>query len=182
MTYTVCAKVLRGLKRQLARPITAVTKSSTNYGTEGIAPAYVAVVHPDLEYDIRAMSGFVGIESMQAPPPLMARLVRSVRFVLSALPSVLRLLLWVLLVVLMFFRIAVLTRPLFIRFCSGKDAYGLVPFKGMNAAELLVSNPTPSDSDPLAQRGHVGWKAMSTTVILNDAWMAIGYVACSSIV
>ena len=28
-----------------------------------------------------------------------------------------------------------------------------------------------SDSDPLAQRGHVGWKTMQTAVILNDAWM-----------
>lgn len=183
LTYTVCAKVLRGLKRQLARPITAVTKSSTNYGTEGIAPAYVAVVHPDLEYDIRAMSGFVGIESYAGTPAFDGEIgkVGEIRFVSSTKCAPLTTLgatggtnvledsstNKAIVYPVLFF---------------GKDAYGLVPFKGMNAAELLVSNPTPSDSDPLAQRGHVGWKAMSTTVILNDAWMAIGYVACSSIV
>ena len=36
----------------------------------------------------------------------------------------------------------------------------------------MVVNPKPSDSDPLAQRGHVSWKAYENAVILNDFWMA----------
>jgi len=28
-----------------------------------------------------------------------------------------------------------------------------------------------SGGRPLAQRGHIGWKSMTTCVILNDAWM-----------
>jgi N4-gp56 family major capsid protein len=35
----------------------------------------------------------------------------------------------------------------------------------------MVVNPKPSDSDPLAQRGHVSWKGMQTAVVLNDAFM-----------
>jgi N4-gp56 family major capsid protein len=52
-----------------------------------------------------------------------------------------------------------------------RDAYGLVPLKGMNAITPSVVNPKPSDSDPLAQRGHVGWKSMQAAAILNDAFM-----------
>jgi len=52
-----------------------------------------------------------------------------------------------------------------------KDAYGIVPLKGLNSITPTVVNPKPSDSDPLAQRGHVGWKSMQTAVILNDAFL-----------
>jgi hypothetical protein len=37
----------------------------------------------------------------------------------------------------------------------------------------MVVNAKPSDSDPLAQRSHVGWKSMQTCVILNDLWLVI---------
>jgi N4-gp56 family major capsid protein len=53
-----------------------------------------------------------------------------------------------------------------------RDAYGIVAFKGGNALTPMVVNPVASDSDPLAQRGHVGWKGYSATIILNDFWMA----------
>jgi N4-gp56 family major capsid protein len=53
-----------------------------------------------------------------------------------------------------------------------RDAYGIIPLKGKTAITPMVVNPKPSDSDPLAQRGHVGWKGYQTAAILNDAWMA----------
>jgi N4-gp56 family major capsid protein len=37
-------KIVRGLKRNLARPITSIVKSTASYGTEPIAPAYVPCV------------------------------------------------------------------------------------------------------------------------------------------
>jgi N4-gp56 family major capsid protein len=52
-----------------------------------------------------------------------------------------------------------------------KDAYGLVPLKGKASITPMIVNAKPSDSDPLAQRNHASWKAMQTTIILNDAWM-----------
>ncbi len=61
-----------------------------------------------------------------------------------------------------------------------RDAYGIVALKGMFAVTPMVVNPKPSDSDPLAQRGHVAWKAMQTAVILNDLWMARVEVAATA--
>ena len=62
-----------------------------------------------------------------------------------------------------------------------RDAYGIVAFKGANALTPMVVNPKASDSDPLAQRGHVGWKGYSATIILNDFWMARLEVAVSDL-
>ncbi|MHA2047587.1 MAG: N4-gp56 family major capsid protein, partial [Candidatus Thorarchaeota archaeon] len=62
-----------------------------------------------------------------------------------------------------------------------RDAYGIVAFKGANALTPMVVNPKASDSDPLAQRGHVGWKGYHATIILNDFWMARAEVAVSDL-
>ena len=63
----------------------------------------------------------------------------------------------------------------------GTDSYGLIALKGQFAITPMVVNPKPSDSDPLAQRGHVGWKTMQTAVILNDLWMARAEVAVTAL-
>jgi N4-gp56 family major capsid protein len=48
-----------------------------------------------------------------------------------------------------------------------------VPLKGKKAVTPMVLNPNkPRGGDNLGQRGSVGWKTYSNTVILNDAWMA----------
>jgi hypothetical protein len=62
----------------------------------------------------------------------------------------------------------------------GADAYGIVALKGMFAITPMVVNPKPSDSDPLAQRGSVGWKTLQTAVILNDSWMLRAEVAATA--
>ena len=35
----------------------------------------------------------------------------------------------------------------------------------------MVVNPKPAPGDPLGQRGTVGWKLYTTTIILQDAFM-----------
>ena len=60
-----------------------------------------------------------------------------------------------------------------------RDAYGIVPLKGKSAITPMVVNPKPSDSDPMAQRGHAAWKTMQTAVILNDLFMVRGEVVAS---
>jgi N4-gp56 family major capsid protein len=54
----------------------------------------------------------------------------------------------------------------------GKNSYGLVPLRGKNAMRLFQT-PTnvASPSDPLGQRGTLGWKAYDTSVILQDLHM-----------
>jgi N4-gp56 family major capsid protein len=53
----------------------------------------------------------------------------------------------------------------------GANAYGVCPLAG-NAMENIIKPLGSSGSaDPLNQRATSGWKAITTTKILNDAWM-----------
>ena len=170
LTTAMQRKVTRTLKRQNARQITTVIRSTPSYGTVNVAASFIGLVHPDLESDIRNMTGFTPAEQYGTLQPYDNEIgkVEDVRY---------------------------LTSTVFVPFADGggvkglmisttgtsadvypvlyiaRDAYGIVPLKGMTAITPMVVNPKPSDSDPLAQRGQVGWKSMQTAVILNDAWM-----------
>ena len=165
-------KVTRFLKRQLGKQITSMVKSTPAYGTEPIAPSFIGIVHPDVEPDLRAITGFVPVEKYGSMTPWEGELgkIEDVRYLATTI-----------------------SEPLASAGASGgsavlqsdgtnadiyqtiylaRDAYGIVAFKGANAMTPMVVNPKASDSDPLAQRGHVGWKGYSATIILNDFWMA----------
>jgi N4-gp56 family major capsid protein len=164
----------RTLERQLAKPITKMVRSTANYGTEALSPCFVGVCHTDLRYNIEKLTGFVHPKDYGTVSPWENEIgsVGKVRFVSSTLVAP-----WT----------GVGTcgatggtnviengssqahvYPILI---FARDAYGIVPLKGKAAIVPMVVNAKPSDSDPLAQRNHASWKAMQTTVILNDAFM-----------
>ena len=62
----------------------------------------------------------------------------------------------------------------------GRDAFGIVALKGQYAVFPMIVNPKPSDSDPLAQRGHAAWKSMQTCVVLNDNFMVRAEVGATA--
>lgn len=172
-------RAVRALKRQNARQITQIVRSTPAYGTEAVAPGFVALIHPDLEADIRGIPGFVPAEKYGSISPWENELgkVEDVRYVSSTIfeafvnaggtPTG----------VLSTGGSAADVYPVTF---LGRDAYGIVALKGMFAVTPMVVNPKPSDSDPLAQRGHVSWKAYQTCVILNDAWILRAEVAASA--
>lgn len=168
--------ITRTLKRNLAKPITKTIRSTASYGTQAIAPSFVAVCHPDMEAELMGISGFVTPENYGSMTPWENELgkLESVRYVSSTIIEP-----WA---------DAGGTKGTTISTSGsksdvypilyfGRDAYGIVPLKGKSALTPMVVNPTPSDSDPLAQRGHVAWKAWQTAVILNDSYMARAEVA-----
>ena len=171
-------RVTRTLKRQLGKPITSTVKSTPAYGTEAIAPSFVCVCHPDLEYDIRACTAFVPAEKYGTMTPWEGEIgkVADVRYILSTIISP-----WAGAGttggtnVIETSSVADVYPMLYF----ARDAFGMVAFKGKDAIVPMVVNPKPSDSDPLAQRGHVSWKALTATIILNDAWMVRAEVACT---
>jgi N4-gp56 family major capsid protein len=180
LTVTMQRRAVRALKRQNARFITSIVKSTPAYGTEAVAPGFVALVHPDLAGDIRSLVGFVPAEKYGSMTPWENELGKceEVRYVESTIFEP--------------FADAGAAAGgtklsttgtncdvdpiLFV----GRDAYGIVALKGMFAITPMVVNPKPSDSDPLAQRGHAAWKTMQTAVILNDAWLVRLEVAATA--
>ena len=163
-------KATRALKNQNARAITNVVKSTPSYGTQAIAPAFVAICHPDLEADLRGLTQFVSAENYGTMTPFESEIgkVESVRFVTSTVMTP-----WAdgggtAGSMVSTSGTSADVYPIII---VARDAYGLVPLKGKTSVTPAVVNPKPSDSDPLAQRGHVSWKTYDASVILNDAWM-----------
>jgi len=169
----------RTLKRQLARTLTSVVKSTPSYGTESIAPSFIGLCHPDLEYDISRAAGFVPTEKYGQTTPFENEIgkIGDVRYIVSTIfepwagggaadgTNVIET------------SSAADVYPILF---LARDAFGLVPLKGKASIVPMVVNPKPSDSDPMAQRGHVAWKAMTTTIILNDSWMVRGECACTA--
>ena len=172
-------QITTALTRQNAKRITQIVKSSPDFRTEPIEAAFIALCHPDLESDIRNMTGFIPTKQYGTVTPWENEIgsVEQVRYLQStvfapwtdaggakgAMRSTTG-------------TLADVYPVLYI----GRDAYGIVPLKGKDSLTPMVVNPKPAPGDPLAQRGTVGWKAMTTAVILNDAWMARLEVAATA--
>lgn len=170
--------ITRALKQQNSVKITSVIRSTPNFNTENVLPSFIAIAHTDLENDIRNMPGFIDVKDYGQLPPYEAEIgaVEDCRYLLStiftAIPgsstaggayagS----------------GVAMVSADtshadVYPILYVARDAYGIVALKGKYAVTPIVINPTPTKSDPLGQRGSMGWKTMQTAVILNDAWMA----------
>lgn len=179
ISITVQRRAVRALKRQNGRPITQIVRSTAAYGTENVAPGFVGLTHPDLESDIRALPGFVPAEKYGSLTPWENEIgkVDEVRYVTSTIFEP-----WADAggVKGTMLSTTGTNADVYPILYLARDAYGIVALKGQYAATPMVVNPKPSDSDPLAQRGHVGWKAMQTAVILNDAWMVRAEVGATA--
>jgi N4-gp56 family major capsid protein len=170
LTVDIQRRAVRALKRQNTRFITTIVRSTPSFGTENVAPGFVALIHPDLEASVRSLTGFVPAEKYGTMTPWENELGKceDVRYVSSTIfepfanaggakGSMLS--------------TGGTSADVYPILFVGRDAYGIVALKGAFALTPMVVNPKPSDSDPLAQRGHVSWKGMQTATILNDAFM-----------
>lgn len=182
--------VIRTLQGNKAKPITSAVAPSVNIGTSAVEPAYVAVGHTNLAPDIRALAGFTPVVKYGSMKPICPEeigMVENVRFILTpdldpildagGAPGG---------NVLSNGGSAADIYPVLF---LAQDAFGITPLKnqmlgGSNnlAVTPIVLNPgTASKSDPLGQRGYVGWKAWFTAVRLNETWMSRLEVAASAL-
>ena len=181
LTLNMIRKIVRALKAQNCRPITSIVKSTPAYGTMAVTPAFVAVAHTDCEADLREIDGFIDVKNYGNTAAFEGEIgaVEGVRFILSTVVSS--------------FADAGGDKGSMVSTTGvkadvypilffAKDAYGIVPLKGKSAITPTVLNPgIASKSDPLGQRGYVGWKAMQTAVILNQSWMYRAEVAVTAL-
>jgi N4-gp56 family major capsid protein len=178
-------KIVKALKRQNAEQITKVVKSTPAFGTEAVGKAYIGLIHPDMESDVRNMldaagkSCFVPVERYGSMTPYENEIgkVEDVRYLSSTIFTPFPDAGGVKGTMTSTSGAAADVYPaLFI----AANAYAIVALKGMYALTPMVVNPKPSDSDPLAQRGRVAWKAMQGAVILNDQFMCRGEFAVTA--
>lgn len=167
-------RVTTALSRQNAKKITSVVASTADFNTKSVEASYVAVVHPDLENDIRDMTGFKPVADYgphTTPWEGEIGSVEQVRYIATTIARP-----WE------GTGVAVASAPT-LRSNGGtsidvypvlffaRDAFGIVPLKGKSSMTPMVVNPKPAAGDPLGQRGTVGWKLWTATVILQQAFM-----------
>jgi N4-gp56 family major capsid protein len=167
-------RVTTALNRQNAKKITQVVASSADYNTKSVEASYMAVCHPDLETDIRSMTGFKPVADYGPhTTPFEGEIgsIEQVRYLTST-------------VITPWADAATGSTKGTARSTSGtyadvypilyfgRDAFGIVPLKGKSSMTPMVVNPKPAPGDPLGQRGTVGWKLWTGTIILQEAFMA----------
>lgn len=179
ISLAVQQRAVRTLKRQNGRPITEIVASSARYDTMAVAPGFVGLIHPDLEADVRALTGFVAAERYGTMTPWENELgkVNDVRYVTSTIfepwadgggikGTMLS--------------TTGTNADVYPVLYLARDAYGIVALKGQYSVFPMIVNARPSDSDPLAQRGHASFKTMQTCVILNDNWLVRAEVGATA--
>jgi len=180
ITLNIQRRITRSLKRQNAKPITSIVKSTVNYNTQPIEAAYIALCHPDVENDIRDLPGFISVKQYGGSVTAMegeigsvedVRYIRSTVFeswadaggaengMLSTSGT---------------------NADVYPILFLARDAYGVVPLRGRDSVQVMVVNPQPTNVDPLAQRGTAGWKTWNATVILQDAFLVRAEVAATA--
>lgn len=178
ITLALQRQVTTALTRQNGKRITTIVKSTPSYRTEPVEAAYIGLHHPDCETDIRNMTGFIPVKQYGSSTPWENETgaVESVRYLSSTIfapflegggtKGTMR---------------GVTQADVYPILYLARDAFGIVPLKGKDALTPIVHNPGSAGStDPLNQRGTVGWKCMTACIILNDAWMARLEVAATA--
>ncbi len=168
-------KAVKALEREYAERITEMVASTPNFNTENVLGGFIGLVHTDLVSDIRNATGFIDVKDYGGQKQLFESeigAIEDVRWVKSQLitpwadsgKAVSGTATWE--------STSGASYDVYPAFIFAKDAFALSALRGQYAVTPMVVNPKPSDSDPLGQRGHVGWKSMQGAVILNDSWMA----------
>lgn len=179
ISLTLQRQITTSMLRQNAKMITQVVKSTPDYRTEPVEGAFIALCHPDLETDIRSMTGYINPKQYGTTTPYENEVgsVERVRYLTSTIFAP--------------FADAGGAKGT-MRSTSGtnadvypvlflaRDAFGIVPLKGKDSLTPMVVNPKPAPGDPLGQRGTVGWKAWQSAVILQDAFMVRAEVAATA--
>lgn len=173
ITLNLQRAVVRSLKNQRAKTITTMVGASPKFGTEAVAPAFVAFGHTDIEQDIRDMDGFTPTERYGNFAPISPHEVGKVEGVRYILSPVLEPFLAAGSSTLNGMYAADSTNvDVYPVVFISKNCFGTVPLKGAGSMSPVVINPgRPSKDDPLGQRGYVGWKMYFAALILNESWM-----------
>jgi len=165
--------ITRALKNQRAHKYTKMIAATPKYATEPVAASFVAVTHTDVEQDIRDMAGFVPIEKYSNANYLNDHecgKVEEFRYITSP--------------VLVPWEgegsgtlngcrsVGGSNVDVYPIIYMGQKAWANVPLRGAGSMSPTVINPGKiSASDPLGQRGYVGWKMYFAALITNEAWI-----------
>lgn len=164
-------KAIRFLKTQNAKYVKEGIGASDSVGTGAIRKAFIALVHPDVEFDLEQIVGFRAVSDYGSQEGVIEDEIgayKNIRFVSStncrifagagaAGTTVLK--------------NNGTNYDVYATLVIAADAYGISPLAGQAMNTYVKALGSAGSADPLEQRSTVGWKATTCTTILNQAWM-----------
>jgi len=180
ITNTMLDRIDRALSAQEAKPIKSIIEAGPNISTRSVGASFVVVVHSDFKMDLKKMEDWTPIEQYASNKGLIPGEIGAVgnfRFVVDnnltayedaggAAGSMIS--------------TTGVSADVYPFLVFGQKAYATVPLGGKGSVQVLVANPKANAAtDPLAQKGSIGWKGYTTAVITNDLWMAVGEAAAT---
>lgn len=164
---------IRFLGRQNGKYVRNIIKADKNIATVGIRAAFIGLVHPDTEAQMESIPGYIPVteysDAMQAEDDECGS-YRNIRFFRSTNCKV-----------FLAGGNAVGTDGMISAGAANNDvyatlvvaanAYGLVPLSGNALQNIIKPIGSAGAADPLNQRATSGWKAITTTQILNQNWI-----------
>ena len=163
-------KAIRALKGADAKFYKDMIGASTKISTQAVRKSYIAIIHPDVEYDLESVTGYLPVSSYGEQSDIMNGEVgsyKNIRFVTSTLARI-------------FIDAGATASGTKSTGSSNSDVYaGLIfgeeAFTCVDLASSTEVKYVPASSadhaDPLGQFSTLGWKAMLGSLILNDAWI-----------
>ncbi len=153
---------IKTLKGQNAKMFTTTITGTVKVGTAPIRKAYVGIVHTDTTETLEGIVGFKGTEEYASQTLIDINecgAYKNIRFVETTVAKV-------------FAGEGAGSVDVYASLILGKNAYGVVSLRGQKNIQTIIKPlGSAGTADALDQRASVGWKAMSITKILNDAWM-----------
>ena len=173
------------LNRQSAMKFTSMGTGSRNIGTSPIREAYYGIVHPDVEEDIRSMTGFISVEQYggyTSTEPGEFGTVAGVRFSTTEIAPIST---GAGTTTSTGFRGSTnILNDVYSTFIYGKEAVGTVGLGENHTKEIymmgervpaiqIINKPLGSAGagDPFNEIGSLAWKAWFAGKILNESWI-----------
>jgi N4-gp56 family major capsid protein len=164
---------IRALDRQNAKFCREMITATTGYGTNPIRAAYIGLVHGDTLAELEQLTGFTPIDRYSAAMKAEEDEVgayRNIRFFKSTNCKV-----WPNAGLAIgadgMISTGGVNNDVYATLIVAANSYGVVPLAGQAMQNIIKPLGSAGSADPLNQRATSGWKAVTTTKILNDAWM-----------
>ena len=164
-------KAIRFLKVQNAKYVKDGIMPSDAVGTGSVRKSFIAVVHPDVEFDLENITGYRSVSDYGSQEAVMEDEIgayKNIRFVSSTNAKI-------------FagagaagttvYKNNGANFDVYVTLIFAANAYGVCPLSGEAMKSYVKALGSAGTADPLEQRSTVGWKATTTTKILNDSWM-----------
>jgi N4-gp56 family major capsid protein len=164
-------RIIRFLKVQNAKFVKNMILPTDKIGTASVRKGYIALVHPDVEFDLEQITGYRSVSDYGSQEGVLEDEIgayKNIRFISSTNCKI-------------FpgagaagttnFKNNGSNYDVYATLFIADNAYGVCPLSGQALNTYVKQLGSAGTADPLEQRSTVGWKATTTTKILNDSWM-----------